>query len=400
MLAREGSTPTTRGARRSRFWSRKALLVALALVLVPAAPASAEFSSTPDNTWGANGRVYDVLRVGSRVYIAGSFTQVRSPGGSYTARSRLAAFDATTNALITTWVPSADNEVYALAASSDGTRIYAGGAFTTVNGVAKSRAASLDATTGALRSWKADANEAVRSLAVSGTTVYMGGKFTNVNGSSRGRLAAVSYDSGALRSWRPSASYTVRTVKVSPDATRVFVGGNFTTVSGLTRNYAAAIDAATGAVTSWAPAWPATPSSSSGGAEVIDLEVTSSTVYVAGAGLGGRAAAFDASTGAQRWFKSATGDVQAVAYVDGRVFYGGHFEKFAGVTEDRFAAVNATSGAVDASFSPSINLGDPNSSNRLGVWALSYSPSHLYFGGDFTLVNGARRDRSTRFVGP
>lgn len=385
MHVHEGKTPTL-SAHGARRWRRIAL-ASLALALVPAAPAGAELSTTPDPTWGTNGRVYDVLRVGGRVYLAGSFTSVTSPGGDRTvARSRLAAFDAATGALVEGWAPSPAGEVRTLAASSDGRTVYFGGSFSGVSGKGRLRAAAVDAATGALLPWRADANSTVQALAVVGSTVYLGGDFATLGGQARSRLAAVDAATGALRPWAPSANGQVRALEASSDGTRVYAGGKFTTVSGQARNKIAAISASTGEVASWL---------ADAQYDVIDLDSSSSAVFAAVAGPGGRASAFDAATGRRLWTKFADGDVQAVAFAQGRVYAGGHFYKWGSdAAHGRFATLNPTNGAFVDAFRPTVSLGN---SGGLGVWAISGTSTSLHLGGDFTVVSGLSRLRYAQF---
>jgi hypothetical protein len=96
--------------------------------------------------------------------------------------------------------------VRALAASADGSKIYASGRFTTINGVTRNRLAAFDATTGQLDdAWRPNANSEVYSLAVSGDQVYLGGVFKSVNGQKRLKAARVDATTGRLDSlWNPS----------------------------------------------------------------------------------------------------------------------------------------------------------------------------------------------------
>jgi hypothetical protein len=48
------------------------------------------------------------------------------------------------------WNPSTDGVVYALAASADGSKIFLGGGFTTVNGEPRGRLAAVDPVNGQL----------------------------------------------------------------------------------------------------------------------------------------------------------------------------------------------------------------------------------------------------------
>ena len=85
-----------------------------------------------------NGVVWSQAVVGNTVYAGGSFSQARpagaAPGTSQTPRANLLAYDITTGNLITSFDPTLNGQVRAVAASPDGTRIYVVGDFTTANG--------------------------------------------------------------------------------------------------------------------------------------------------------------------------------------------------------------------------------------------------------------------------
>lgn len=94
-------------------------------------PALADLPQAPDRSAQANGRVSAILRVGDTVYLGGSFTQLTNPDGTTVARNYLAAIDANTGQ-VTGWNPDANGNVRSVALSSDGSRLYVGGDFTSV----------------------------------------------------------------------------------------------------------------------------------------------------------------------------------------------------------------------------------------------------------------------------
>ena len=112
--------------------ARKLLVAAaLGLALAGASQAGAALPLTPDPTWGTNGKVDVVLRVGSTIYLGGTFTELDDTGSTATTpASNLAGIDATTDQP-TGFAPTLDGEVFALAASPDGSRLYVGGNFNT-----------------------------------------------------------------------------------------------------------------------------------------------------------------------------------------------------------------------------------------------------------------------------
>ncbi len=69
-----------------------------------------------------DGRIYAIIQVGNKMIAGGSFTNVRQTANSANiARSRIFAFDATTGAIDTGFVPDIDGDVYSLVATPDGT---------------------------------------------------------------------------------------------------------------------------------------------------------------------------------------------------------------------------------------------------------------------------------------
>jgi outer membrane protein assembly factor BamB len=377
-----------------RLHSRAGLvaLLTLALVLGSAVPALADYSETPARAWSVNGRVNAIVRVGSRVFIGGSFSQLRSPTGETVARRNLAALDAASGAPVTSWAPSADGVVYALAASPDGARVFAGGAFTTVNGQARRRLAALSTSSGAVvDGWVAQASATVRGMTVLGSRLYVGGQFNKIGSATRVRLAALDVGTGQLQSWSPSASATVKSLEPTSDGTRIVIAGDFRTVNGTSRDYLASVDAGSGALNGWTPA--AACIRDKNPCVLIDVAVDGSTVYVAVAGPGGQVIAYDAGTGSRRWRIRADGDVQAVAVRDGTLYAGGHFYQRFGNNPDgsfivrkRLAAADARTGVVDQNFKPDV-------AGNLGVWVIAPDADALRIGGDFTSVNRVKQER-------
>ena len=212
-------------------------LIAGSLVFVLAPPAQsteASLAATAGPSWQTNGSVQGIAVAAGTTYAGGRFTSVRPPGAAAgtgeVGQAYLAAFDASTGALVSSFNPVLNGQVYAVAATADGSRIFVGGDFTTVNGQTRNRIAAFDTATGALvANWKPSVSFRVKSIAVSGTTVYFGGSFGLVNGLDRLRLAAVTTDVGTLLPWAPAVNGDVYAVDVADDASKVYAGGQFRT---------------------------------------------------------------------------------------------------------------------------------------------------------------------------
>ena len=151
----------------------------------------------------STGEIWDMEVVGTRVFIAGSFTSLQNTtGGNATVNQRyLAAYDINTGLIDQNFRPTFNGGVSEVEASPDGTKLFVGGSFNTVNGVARQKVASLNLTTGApvtSFAFTQPTNNQVTALAATNTTVYVGGRFTRVNGVFMTGLAAVSATTGTV----------------------------------------------------------------------------------------------------------------------------------------------------------------------------------------------------------
>jgi WD40 repeat protein len=323
---------------------------------------------------------------GGRVYAGGALTSV---GG--VSRARLAALNASTGELDPGWAPRANKPVYALALSPDGTRIYVGGDFTTISGSARGHLAAVDVGTGAVNPrWNPAADSAVRTIFASERGVYVGGNFGTINSLPRVRLALLNDSTGAPEpGWNASANALVRTLELSADGSRLYAGGAFTEVSGQVRKNLVALDAQAGSfVGSWLPTVRR---------PVFDLTVSGTRVYTAEGGpAGGIAGAYRTDTAAQAWSVKGDGDVQAIALLGEKVYVGGHFVLLGDQARHQIAALDASTGAIDPLWAPTID-GDPQGGR--GVWALEASGTQVHAGGDFSRVSQEPQQGFARFSG-
>jgi chitodextrinase len=365
-----------------RSWGKAAGVVAvvigvLAGLATPADAAPVGYSTTPLAGWSTNGTVWRVLVVGDTVYAGGEFTQVRGPGGSPTLnRTNLAAFDLATGAIRTGFSADTNGAVRALA--TDGTRLYVGGDFTNIKGAARNRLAAVNPTSGNVDGgFTANATSTVFDLERHGDRLYVGGAFTTIKSVARGRIAALDPVTGAVDPvFNPGASNQVRAIEVSPDGSRVYVGGLYTSIGGTNRPYLVAVTSTTGSVL---------PVSffRSTEARVIDLDLSPSGNELFGAlgDLENRVTAWNTGTGNRLWWHPADGDVQAVKYQGGNLYYSFHEGAF-GNTSLRLLAADALSGELTP-YQPAINT-------FFAVHAIDAAPGALVIGGEFTIVGGVQ----------
>ncbi|MFT4050786.1 MAG: PKD domain-containing protein [Microbacterium sp.] len=285
-----------------------------------------------------DGYVWAQTTIGNTVYAVGSFSNVRPAGAAVdtnlTARANILAFDITTGELVESFAPTTNGPVKSIAASPDGSRIYIGGSFNTVNGVTHYNFAALDATTGDLVSGFSPSvgGAGVYAITAIGSSVYVGGLFTQANSTARKNLAAFSATNGALLSWAPTADLQVDAMVAEPGNEKVIVGGRFYQVNSQVQRGLAALDPTSGEIiTSWeAPSTIVNGWNSgtyAGKAGIFGLTADDSGVYGTGwvyadvtvGNLEGVFAA-DAGDGAVRWVADCHGDHYGI-YSTGTTVY-------------------------------------------------------------------------------
>jgi hypothetical protein len=164
-----------------------------------------------------------------------------------------------------------------------GNTIYVGGDFAKVGPERRVGLAAVDAVTGTLNPWRADANGWVNALAMSSDDrLFVAGRFDTIADEPRTSLAAVDATTGDLTPWNPVPTGQIgpypyygppRMYAVATLGHDVFVGGNFSGIGGASRIGFAAVDDSIGEATDWDP-----------GADDIAwaLDATDSTLFVGG----------------------------------------------------------------------------------------------------------------------
>ena len=373
-----------------------------------------------------DGVAWAQLVVGDTVYVTGKFTSARpagAPAGTgEVPRSNILAYDLRTGELRTGFTASLNSQGAGLAASPDGKRIYVAGNFTAVNGVNRYRIAALDATTGAVvTSFAPGVNARTKTVLVKGDTVYVGGIFTEANGNARTRLAAFRASDGALLPWAPSADGEVFSL-VSPDGSRVVAGGRFTTINGGAAYGMGAVDPVTGASLPWA----ATQVVRNAGAEsaIYSLSTDGRQVYGTGYtfGKGGNlegSFAADATTGAVTWVTGCRGDVYSVQPIGDAVYTVGHAHDCAAIgghpqtepwTFQRAMATSADARRTNAggtfggrpapellTWWPTLDIGSFTGQDQ-AAWTVAGNSEYVVVGGEFPRVNNVAQQGLARFA--
>ena len=213
-------------------------------------------------SWQINGVVWSQAIVGDTVYVTGSFTRARPPGvaaggAGEVVANNIFAYRLSTGDRVTTFAtsPGLNAQGLVIRASADGSRLWVGGDFTTVDGTTRGHLAALNPADGSLvrrRLLPPNVGGQVRGLGITPTTIYVGGNFTSANGVARTRLAAFSISTGAMTSWAPAAAGGyVWAMTMSPDLTRVIPAGSFTTLAGQPAYGMGSLMASNGAVNPW-----------------------------------------------------------------------------------------------------------------------------------------------------
>jgi Domain of unknown function (DUF5122) beta-propeller len=145
-----------------------------------------------------DGTVWAMAVIGDTVVVGGDFTRVADSSRRHTyARRNIFAFDLL-DGVIRPFAPVLDGGVRALAAGT-GDTVYAGGAFTTVNGVRQRGLARLSLAGDRVSAFGAAIGYGdVRALAVRDGRVYAGGYFATIGGVRRTGLARLDATSGAV----------------------------------------------------------------------------------------------------------------------------------------------------------------------------------------------------------
>jgi hypothetical protein len=213
---------------------------------------------TLDTTWNMNcGNIVSALwDDGTYLYVGGSFQTVNgSTTRNFICRCLLSS---TTGTVDSTWDMNCSAGVNSL--WGDSTNLYVAGAFTIVNGATtRNRICRvlLSSTTGTVdATWNLNSAATINRIWGDATNLYVGGTFTTVNGATtRNRICRclLSSTTGTVdATWDMNSGASV--IAIWSDSTNLYVGGAFTTVNGATtrnRVCRCLLSSTTGTVDSW-----------------------------------------------------------------------------------------------------------------------------------------------------
>jgi hypothetical protein len=436
----------------SQAKSRAAAVLASALLLLgllaaaralanPAPVAQRSASLVTDDvlpTVQIDGIVWATAIANGVAYAGGQFSNARPAGAAagthLTARKNLLSFDVATGALNTSFAPSLNAQVLAVAVSPDASTLYVAGDFTTANGVTRDHVAAYSTATGALLTTFAPTfNNQVRAIAVSpdGKTLYAGGRFGSVNGKTRIRLAALSTANGSLLPWAPTVDNTVYALTVTPDNQKVIASGHFLTVDGHPRNNGlVALSTSTQAIVNWAAANVILDGGEN--SAILSLSVSADKQWVIGTGYvfgtpGNMEGTFlaDPVTGAFHWLEDCHGDTYGAAEANGYVYVVSHAHFCANVgtfpdTNPRTAWYRSTAfteaatgtlphnseihypdwagnpSPTQVNWYPTLTTGTVSGADQ-AAWTVSANSQYVVEGGEFPTVDGVAQQGLVRF---
>jgi hypothetical protein len=383
--------------------------------------------------------VDSVVEIGDKVYVAGEFTNMVDTSNAEAPASPALPFLVVLDK--NTWKPDPtspfnsaanqpDKPVLSLAASPDGTTLYAGGQFQHIGGGSSWRVAALDTTTGQLKSgWSSpQPNAAVNSVVLSndGQHLYIGGSFSSLGAGATPATDLAELDAatgnqipafgsltdyggyfsghGGARVEPPTPVHaSVHTLDVSRDGSTLIVGGDFLhfgVQSDPTKNHAGllTVDATTGQLT------PAQPINTRPVFQITNSVVDPAIYYVAAGGGGGNVEEFKIGGTAPDWKVEVDGDGTGVAATANAVYLVGHFGHVAASAHDvcpvptnpsqpvscKFVNNNRTNHLAAFSFAGKLLPTFTAQANTPKGPEFAYlGAQNLYVGGDFTGVASA-----------
>jgi len=216
----------------------------LLLLCALTGPAAAGvFPGNVDTSFTAS--VDDIVRTTAvqtdgKIWVGGDFSRVNGVARSRVARLHTDGTLDTFNANLTENVGI--EPLYVVSQQTDG-KIVLGGGFTTAAGVTRNNIARFNVDNTLDPGFNPNPNADVWCTCIqTDGSIVLGGQFGSMNGTSRGRIARVSAAGVLDGSFNPNSNNTVSTVALQADG-RMVLGGPFTTMGGTSRSRIARVNA-------------------------------------------------------------------------------------------------------------------------------------------------------------
>ncbi|MCW7481333.1 hypothetical protein [Leptospira kanakyensis] len=316
---------------------------------------------------------------GGKIYILGNFTSVAS-------KPRRNGFSIDpNNGNISDWNPSFTTGFSypggRIAFSSDGSKVLVPGNFYSVNVVERSGFGSIDLVTGKATDFNPQLTGTINSIHIRDNILYAGGSFSSILSQSRTNFFALNLNSLSLEGMSPTFNSDIGII--TSDENFIYAGGNFINVASTSRPYIARLVLANGSLDSWNP---------SGDAVVNSILPTEDKIFIGGSftsiGSSGSPnfSSLNRSTGINLLFPSnvnfPNGNVASIAQYQNQFFIGGAFISVGGQATSYISAFDGSTGVythqlftADSSVS-TISIGE----NGKGI-----------VGGSFTTINGSSK---------
>ncbi len=399
---------------------------------VPGTPVTVSADALP--TWQVNGVVWSQVVVGNTVYATGSFSKARPPGvpeggpGEVSAEN-IFAYDIRTGNRVTRFRHRLNAPGLAVTASPDRKRVYVAGDFTRVDGRPHGHVAAFATSTDTLvTTFRPSANGRVQALAVSRSSVYLGGAFSRVNGRVRERLAALG-SGGGVQGWRPSADRSISTMVLTPNGRNLVVGGTFSRLGGADAYGMGSLSVTTGQPRPWAA--NATIRNATRTGAITSLRTDGKQIYGSGYAYGPGSSfegtfAANPYSGRISWLDDCHGDTYDVLPVGSALYSVGHAHDCSAIGEFPETTPRTSHRLLASATVPTgVNQGpDSYGWNYAGwpaaghlvwfpeltpgsytgqsqaAWSLAGNYRYLAVGGEFPKVNGVPQQGLVRFARP
>lgn len=349
-----------------------------------------------DTSWDIRevANVSSLQVIGNFLYVGGSFSVIDTYTDGAVPRSRLARIHiggALDGRLDLTWNPSVNGIVDLM--ESSGSALLIAGSFSSVNGVSRTRMASIlvgdPINPLALSSFNPQPDSRVEVMKLINGRIYFGGEFGQVGGTTQPYLARSS-GSGVDTTWRPEINGPVSSL--AGGGGHLYIGGSFNRVEGVPiRSLArySLTDPVATADTTWEP---------DPDGEVNHLLLSGNNLYAAGVFLeiGDLPQRFLAKidvngTTADTSFRPGlNGAIYDMRFGAGGILAVGQFFTTSGVSSRAFASFGTGSGAPSSSFRGTITT-----SGQIFTMTPDGSGG-VYIGGIFDTVDGVGRTSIAR----